>query len=170
MIHAPIGPIIEQPDKDDVLYRTLEIQMQRLGHLVPYREQLNWSTHYTDCLLGDHDALKKLQKMAAKNDRTWAFYAKWTGKTVYQHVLCHPNDRDLYLPFRFESPFCIIHDNRKMWVGSAPRLLEELKWLEISIKAAGTEDVRAFWEAFQNAARQAVQSVSAMTLQRRSED
>lgn len=161
-IYANIQPFTQ--DKDEPLYRKLEVTMQRLGYLIPYREQLNWTTHIDTLPLGDENDLKELQKLAARNDQTLLFYAKLTKKTIYQHVIGHPNDTGIYLPFRFENPFTVTNNNEKIWFGSAPRLLEELKWMEISLKTRATEDVLAFWENFQSAARLAIEKMSPMLL------
>jgi hypothetical protein len=168
-ISAHIEPFIKENPKEDPLYRTLELSMQRLGYLVPYREQLNWTTDIDTITLGEEDDLKELQKMAAKNDNTLLFYAKLTHKTIYQHVICHPNDSGIYLPFHFDNPFYVTHKGQKVWFGSSSRLLEELKWMEIGLKAKGAEDVLSFWGNFRSAATLSVQHMSPMVLKKEAE-
>jgi len=165
-INAYIQPIIEENFKEDPLYRSLEIYMQRLGYLVTYREKLNWTDKIDVFTIGDEGELKELKKLAAKNDRTLLFYAKLTKKTVYQHVICHPNDSGIYLPFHFERPFTLSNNQKPLWFGSAPKLLQELKWLEISLKNNGDDSLFAYWDQFQQAAHLAIDSMSPMLLKK----
>ena len=165
-IYAHIKPIIEKENiKESPLYRTLEIYMQRLGYLVAFHEDLNWITDLDIIALGGENELKELKKVAAKNDGTLLFLATLTKKTVYQHVICHPNDSGIYLPFHFDNPFIINSEGKKLIFGSAPKLLEELKWLEISLKTKGDDDLLAYWEQFQSAASLAIEHTSPFILQ-----
>ncbi|MGV3488902.1 MAG: hypothetical protein ACO1OC_09995 [Tuberibacillus sp.] len=167
-INAHIMPLIEDNIHENPLYRTLEIYMQRLGYLVPFREQLNWTAKIDVVTLGEEHELNALKKMAAKNDRKLLFYAKLTRQTIYQHIVCHPNDSGVYLPFKFDSPFTVNDQNQKLWLGSAPRLLEELKWMEMSLKSSGNDDIIAYWEQFQSAAQKAIDSMSPFLLKKES--
>ncbi|GGH84623.1 hypothetical protein JOD43_004063 [Pullulanibacillus pueri] len=164
-IQAHIKQLTEENKPDNPLYRTLEIHMQRMGFLVPYREELNWTTEYETIELGEEQQLIELQKLAAKNDGGTLFFAKITKNTIYQQVICHPNKMGVYLPFHFETPFTVKVARQKYWVGSAPRLQNELKWLEIAMNNSGEEEVKAYWENLKTAVQTAIDRMSPIVLE-----
>lgn len=134
--------------EEDSLYRELEITMQRLGHLVAYREKLNWSEQYGELQLGERHQLQRLKKTAAKNEGIPLFWAKLSKNTLFQHLFIHPNTEGYYLPFRFSEPFVIERKGKKIWFGSSVRLLEELGWLEMELNQQGDEEISAIWKAY----------------------
>lgn len=152
--------------EEDALYRELEITMQRLGHLVPFREKLNWEKHIHSIELGDGGQLQQLKKAAAKNDGVLLFWAKMSKNTVYRNLIFHPNDEGFYLPFRFHEPFCIEMKGKKIWFGSSIRLLEELGWLEIAMNASDSDEVVEFWKGFQKLCLESKEHFSAFQLER----
>jgi hypothetical protein len=152
--------------EEDPLYRKLEITMQRLGHLVGFRERLNWKENVASIELGDNDQLTQLKKTAAKNDGMLLFWAKWSKNTVYQHLILHPNDEGFYFPFRFSEPFCIEMKNKKIWFGSSVHLLEELTWLEMAMEQQKAPEVVEYWNAFRELCRQSEEHVSPFQLER----
>lgn len=169
MITAYIEPLLTEDTIEDIkernpIYKTLEIQMQKLGHLVPFREQLNWSTQIETIELGENDQLKSLQKLAAKSDGGLLFYLKLTKKTIFQNLLLHPNNKGLYLPFRFDYPFPVVTESEKLWIGSAPRLRDELNWLEMSIQDSSTEDTKHFWQSLREVCESAIDHTSPFLL------
>ncbi|MCM3719591.1 hypothetical protein [Fictibacillus phosphorivorans] len=168
MITASVKPLPVSHNKDDqdYLYRQLEIEMQRLGHLVPFREELNWDKEIMTMELGNVATLEKLKKAAAKNDGVFLFYAKLTKGTVYQHIILHPNTEGFYLPFRFEEPIQITVKNKKYWIGSSVRLAEELAWLEITMKNTEDEEVVAYWKYLTDLCRSSIENMSPILLQR----
>lgn len=159
-------PVSHNKDDQDYLYRQLEIEMQRLGHLVPFREELNWDKEITTMELGNVETLEKLKKAAAKNDGVFLFYAKLTKGTVYQHIILHPNTEGFYLPFRFEEPFQITVKNKKYWIGSSIRLAEELAWLEITMKNLEDDSVVEYWKYLSELCQSSVQNMSPILLQK----
>lgn len=68
MITAEVKPLPVSTKKEDqdLLYRELELQMQRLGHLVPFREELNWENEIGTVEIGSETIITKLKKAAAK--------------------------------------------------------------------------------------------------------
>jgi hypothetical protein len=148
LITASVKPLPVSHNKEDQdhLYRQLEIEMQRLGHLVPFREDLNWNKEILTLDIGTEETLEKLKRAAAKNDGVFLFYAKLFKGTVYQHLILHPNTEGFYLPFRFEEPFQIKAKNKKYWIGSSIRLAEELSWLQLTMKECEDETVVAYWQ------------------------
>lgn len=165
MITASVQPICKRDlAETSPLYHELEIHMQRLGHLIPYREQLNWTSLIQSETLGDKEQLKGLQKLAAKNNGSFLFYLKWTKKTIYQHLLLHPNTQGLYLPFRFDDPFTVTTNHQKIWIGSIPRLRDELKWLELAINHSATDDVTHYWKRLVDICECALDQTSAFYL------
>ncbi|KSU85228.1 hypothetical protein QUF84_13530 [Fictibacillus enclensis] len=149
MITAEVKPLPVSTKKEDqdLLYRELELQMQRLGHLVPFREELNWENEIGTVEIGSETIITKLKKAAAKSDGVLLLYAKLTKGTVYQHIIMHPNVEGFYLPFRFEEPFFITVKNKKIWIGSSIRLAEELNWLEITMRNHDQQEVVECWSA-----------------------
>ncbi|SDM67513.1 hypothetical protein SAMN04488137_1378 [Fictibacillus solisalsi] len=149
MITAEVKPLPVSTKKEDqdLLYRELELQMQRLGHLVPFREELNWGNEIGTVEIGSETIITKLKKAAAKSDGVLLLYAKLTKGTVYQHIIMHPNVEGFYLPFRFEEPFFITVKNKKIWIGSSIRLAEELNWLEITMQNHDEQEVVECWRA-----------------------
>ncbi|MDN4523262.1 hypothetical protein [Fictibacillus fluitans] len=149
MITAEVKPLPVSTKKEDqdLLYRELELQMQRLGHLVPFREELNWENEIGTVEIGSETIITRLKKAAAKSDGVLLLYAKLTKGTVYQHIIMHPNIEGFYLPFRFEEPFFITVKNKKIWIGSSVRLAEELNWLEITMLNHDQQEVVECWSA-----------------------
>ncbi|TCP19975.1 hypothetical protein EV207_15611 [Scopulibacillus darangshiensis] len=146
-ILAEIKPLpVEDMSKDDVLFRELEIKMQQLGHLTPFREELNWENDIASYELGTESLFERLKKTAAKNDGVPLFYAKLFKKTVYQHLILHPNNQGFYLPFRFDEPFTLEVKGEKLWIGSSIRLEEELKWLEMTMRNETDEELIELWK------------------------
>ncbi|MBM7644642.1 hypothetical protein JOD45_000835 [Scopulibacillus daqui] len=146
-ILAKLKPLpVEEISKNDALYRSLEIKMQQLGYLTPYRESLNWDKEIASYELGSRELIEKLKKTAAKNDGVPLFYAKLLKKTIYQNLILHPNNQGFYLPFRFEEPFTIDIQGEKIWIGSSIRLSEELQWLEITMNNENDEDLIEIWQ------------------------
>lgn len=150
---------------EDPLYRKLEITMQQLGHLVGFRERLNWKENVASIELGDRQQLTQLKKVAAKNDGVLLFWAKWSKNTVYQHLILHPNDEGFYLPFRFAEPFFVEIKNKKIWFGSSVHLLEELTWLEMTMEQQDSPEVVEYWNIFRELCRQSEQHVSPFQLE-----
>ncbi|RBW69790.1 hypothetical protein [Bacillus taeanensis] len=142
------------------LHHLLKIYMQRLGFLTSFRENLNHDKKIDDISLGDESALRRLKKAAARSDRVLLFYAKWTKATMFQHVICHPNDEGVYLPFPFDEPFYIELDNKKVWIGSSPRLLEELKWLQQTIENNQPSEVIEYWKNLRIVAEKSIHHTS----------
>jgi hypothetical protein len=163
---------IEQLPKDDIFYRELEITMQRMGHLTPFREELNWDEKIETLELGSGDQLHRLKKAAAKNDGTLLFFAKWMKSTVYRHLILHPNNNGFYLPFRFDEPFTLDIQNQKIWVGSSVRLLEELNWLQITMERDQDQDSELidFWKTLRELCRKSTKHTSAFQLNTASGD
>jgi hypothetical protein len=165
VITAHIQPIIEKENiKEDPFYQTLEVNMQRLGFLVPFREHLNWTKKIESKPLGEESDLKALQKIAAKNEGSIPFILKLTKKTIYEHLMLHSNKNGFYLPFRFESPFTVENKGQKIWIGSAPQLSEELKWLEMSINASSSNEGKDYWEALRETCQLAMDTSSPFKL------
>ncbi|HSU79304.1 MAG TPA: hypothetical protein VLK78_02730 [Candidatus Angelobacter sp.] len=165
MITAYIQPIIEKENiKEDPFYQTLEVNMQRLGFLVPFREQLNWTKRIEARPIGEESELKALQKIAAKNEGSLPFWLKLTKKTIYEHLMLHSNKSGFYLPFRFEKPFTIEKRGEKIWIGSAPQLFEEMKWLEMSISASRSDEGKHYWTALRETCQLAMDTFSAFKL------
>ncbi|MFC7370724.1 hypothetical protein ACFQPF_03435 [Fictibacillus iocasae] len=159
-------PVSCKKEDEDYLYRELEIHMQRLGHLVPFREELNWHDEIQTVEIGTNETLNKLKKTAAKNDGVFLLYAKITKGTVYQHVIMHPNNEGFYLPFRFEEPFHITVKNKKYWIGSSIRLAEELSWLEITMKNTDDQDVVECWNSLKSMCEQSISTMSPILLEK----
>ncbi|HEX7066118.1 MAG TPA: hypothetical protein VF199_13700 [Bacillales bacterium] len=149
----------------DTLYRELEIMMQRLGHLVGFREKLNWQNTIDSFQLGDNEQLRQLQKTAAKNDGLLLFWAKWTKNTVFRNLIFHPNDQGFYLPFRFDEPFALEMKGKKIWFGSSVRLLEELDWLEMTMEQLDSPEVVEFWRNFRELSRSSKEHYSPFQLE-----
>ncbi len=150
----------EEPNKE-LLVKELEIKMQQMGYLVPYREELNWSRTIASLELGEVQTLQKLKKAAAKNDRVLLIYARLFKGTIFQHLILHPNQSGIYLPFRFDEPFVIQIEGRKIWVGSSVRLLEELSWLQISFDQGDhQESVKEYWQNLIEISRKSVNYMS----------
>ena len=150
-ITARIEPITakgsEAERNEDLLVKELEIKMQQMGYLVPYREELNWDRTIARLELGEAQTLHQLKKAAAKNDRVLLIYARLFKGTIFQHLILHPNQSGIYLPFRFEEPFVLQVEDRKIWIGSSVRLLEELSWLQISFDQGNhPESVKEYWQ------------------------
>ncbi len=165
-ITAEIKPLpVEDMSKDDVLFRELEIRMQQLGHLTPYRESLNWQRAIGSYEIGTEELMNRLKKAAAKNDGVPLFYAKLFKKTVYQQLILHPQNQGFYLPFRFEEPFTIDIQGKRIWIGSAVRLAEELKWLEISMENESSEDLVELWKTLREMCRLSLEEMSAIMIQ-----
>ncbi|WP_283152183.1 hypothetical protein [Guptibacillus hwajinpoensis] len=164
-ITARIEPISvmgseEEPNKE-LLVKELEIKMQQMGYLVPYREELNWSRTIASLELGEAQTLQKLKKAAAKNDRVLLIYARLFKGTIFQHLILHPNQSGIYLPFRFDEPFVIQIEGRKIWIGSSVRLLEELSWLQISFEQGDhQESVKEYWQNLIEISRKSVNYMS----------
>lgn len=150
----------------DALYRELEITMQRFGHLVPFREKLNWDKQIASVELGNEEQLQQLKKAAAKNDGALLFWAKLSKNTVYRHLIFHPNDEGYYLPFRFHEPFSIEMKGKKIWFGSSVRLLEELSWLEMAMNQSDEHDVVDYWKALRQLCADSKEHFSAFQLER----
>jgi hypothetical protein len=164
LIYANIRPILEDENYlEDPLYRKLEIHMQRVGCLLAYREELNWEKNIDSIELGDVETLKKFKKVAAKNDGMLLIYAMLTKGTVYEHLIGHPNSEGIYLPFDFNGPFYIKHNNKKLWLGSVPRLEEELKWLEMAMENQ-PDDITSYWNNLRSACRVSIENKSPMIL------
>ncbi|MFC7394936.1 hypothetical protein [Scopulibacillus cellulosilyticus] len=165
-ILAKLKPLpVEEISKDDVLYRGLEIKMQQLGHLTPFRESLNWNEEIASYELGSHELIEKLKKTAAKNDGVPLFYAKLLKKTIYQNLILHPNNQGFYLPFRFEEPFTIEIKGKKIWIGSSIRLSEELAWLELTMKNENDNDLVEVWKTLQEICRESFEHMTPIQLQ-----
>ncbi|MFK3959181.1 hypothetical protein [Guptibacillus hwajinpoensis] len=164
-ITARIEPISvmgsdEEPNKE-LLVKELEIKMQQMGYLVPYREELNWNRTIASLELGEAQTLQKLKKAAAKNDRVLLIYARLFKGTIFQHLILHPNQSGIYLPFRFDEPFVIQIEGRKIWIGSSVRLLEELSWLQISFDQGDhQESVKEYWQNLIEISRKSVNYMS----------
>jgi hypothetical protein len=163
-IFAQIQPV-DVSAENEPLYRQLEIHMQRLGHLIPFREQLNWTTQFENIELGDAESLQLLKKAAAKNDGVLLFYAKLTKGTVFQHIILHPNDQGIYLPFQFDDPFYLKFNEKKFWIGSAVRLKEELKWLEITMQNQ-PDNVVHYWDQLRKSCQSSIQHNSPIVLKK----
>ncbi|TLS37444.1 hypothetical protein [Pseudalkalibacillus caeni] len=154
-------------DEEGQLYRNLEIKMQQMGYLVPYREELNWKENIQNIDLGDQHALLGLKKAAAKNDRVLLFYAKLLKGTVYQNIILHPNNEGIYLPFHFEKPFTLNIKGKKLWIGSSSRLSEELSWLKMSIEQENhSKEVISYWKNLRKAAEVSVENVSPIVIRK----
>lgn len=151
--------------EEDVLYRELEIMMQRLGHLVGYREKMNWQNVINTIQLGDDEQLRQLKKTAAKNDGILLFWAKWTKNTVYRNLIFHPNDEGFYLPFRFDEPFILEIKGKKIWFGSSIRLLEELSWLEMTMEQLDSQEIVEYWENLRELCRSSQEHYSPFQLE-----
>ncbi|MCF6137247.1 hypothetical protein [Pseudalkalibacillus berkeleyi] len=165
-VQAMIQPLdVTNKDKHDPFYRKLQIHMQRLGHLIPFQEQLNWESPITSIDLGDLETLKSFRKKTAKNDGVLLLYAKLTKGTIYQHIILHPNNTGIYLPFRFEDPFYMTIKNKKVWIGSSVRLLEELGWLEMAMAEEEDHTVVSYWENLKNACETSVEHTTPIMLQ-----
>ncbi|WLD95278.1 hypothetical protein [Alkalihalobacillus sp. AL-G] len=166
-IQAKIQPLDISRSKDtmDPFYRQLEIYMQGLGHLVSFKEELNWETPIATIELGDSETLHNFKKRTAKNDGVLLLYAKLTKGTVYQHVILHPNDSGIYLPFRFDEPFYMKIGQKKTWIGSAVRLQEELGWLEIAMSVEEDDEIVSYWKRLRDACRSCVDNVTPMILE-----
>ncbi len=165
-VQAMIQPLdVTNRDKQDPFYRKLEIHMQRLGHLIPFKEQLNWDSPITTIDLGDLETLKNFRKKTAKNDGVLLLYAKLTKGTIYQHIILHPNNTGLYLPFRFEDPFYMSIGNKKVWIGSSVRLLEELGWLEMSMSEEEDKSIVSYWNNLKKACEASVEHTTPIMLQ-----
>jgi hypothetical protein len=150
-ITARIEPITaissESKTNEDLLVKKLEIKMQQMGYLVPYREELNWDRTIASLELGEAQTLHQLKKAAARNDRVLLIYARLFKGTIFQHLILHPNQSGIYLPFRFDEPFVLQVEDRKIWIGSSVRLLEELSWLQISFDQGNHQDnVKEYWQ------------------------
>lgn len=159
-IYAELCPLFKSDHRlEDPLYKILEIHMQRVGCLLAYREELNWDQYIEMIELGDEETLKKLKKVAAKNDGVPLIYAQLTKNTVYEHLIVHPNNEGIYLPFDFNGPFPIKHENKKLWLGSAVRLKEELKWLEITMQHQ-PDDILSYWNKFRDTLNVAIEHKS----------
>ncbi|MCQ6267173.1 hypothetical protein M1K46_16160 [Fictibacillus sp. WQ 8-8] len=168
MITAEVKPLPVSTKKEDqdVLYRELELQMQRLGHLVPFREELNWGNEIGSVEIGPDSIINKLKKAAAKSDGVLLLYAKLTKGTVYQHIIMHPNVEGFYLPFRFEEPFFITVKNKKIWIGSSVRLAEELNWLGITMQNLEDKEVVDCWNAFKELCELSIEHHSPIIMNR----
>ncbi len=166
-VQAMIQPLDVSRNKEDKdpFYRKLEIHMQRLGHLIPFKEQLNWDTPIKTIELGDMLTLQNFRKKTAKNDGVLLLYAKLTKGTIYQHIILHPNDTGIYLPFRFENPFHISIGNKKVWIGSSVRLSEELGWLELGMMEEEDESVVRYWNNLKEACELSVENITPIMLQ-----
>ncbi|HET7629177.1 MAG TPA: hypothetical protein VFK44_12465 [Bacillales bacterium] len=151
--------------EDDPLYRDLEIMMQRLGHLVAFREKFQWEERVERFELGDENDLRKLKKCAAKNDGVPLFWARLTKNTVYRHLLFHPNNEGFYLPVRFDDPFTITAGGKNVWFGSSVRLGEELKWLEMSMNHNNDESLIECWRAFRELCQCSVERMCPIQLE-----
>lgn len=162
---ASLEPLpVEERSKEDPFYRNMEITMQQLGHLTEYRESLNWDKQLDSVELGDDQELLNLKKAAAKNDGWPLMVARLIKKTVFLHVILHPNNKGFYLPFHFEEPFQVNVEGKKVWVGSAPRLAEELKWLEITIKNQSNKELEAFWQNFRDICEKSIKNMTPLEL------
>lgn len=148
MIIGDVTPLPIERTSEHPMYKLLEIHMQRLGFLIPFREKINWDKPIERVELGEKETLSQLQKLAAKNDGVFLFMAKWFKKTVYHHLLLHPNTYGYYLPFRFDEPFIIEFKNEKYWFGSSIRLKEELGWLEMTMEKEKDQTVHDYWLQF----------------------
>ncbi|WP_085520530.1 hypothetical protein [Tuberibacillus sp. Marseille-P3662] len=166
-IVAELKPLpVTELTKDDPLYRELELSMQQLGHLTPYRETLNWDEVFDSVEIGEMPYLDMLKKAAAKNDGLPLFIAKlMKGRTVFEHIMTHPNNKDYYLPFHFEHPYQVNIKGNKIWIGSAPRLAEELKWLEMTIQNHSSDELKAFWSQLRYASQQSMKHMTPIHLQ-----
>ncbi|EIT86863.1 hypothetical protein A374_04794 [Fictibacillus macauensis ZFHKF-1] len=152
-------PVSRKKEDQDLMYRKLELKMQQLGHLVSFREQLNWE-HSLHAVEIEKEALQKLRKTAAKSDGVLLLYAKLLKGTVYQHIILHPNTEGFYLPFRFDSPFYIEVNRKKIWIGSSIRLQEELNWLKLTIQESQDEKAKAAWQTYQELCQQSIATCS----------
>lgn len=164
-ITARIQPIstigVEEGAKEDLLIKELEIKMQQMGYLVPYREELNWERTIASLELGEAQSLHQLKKAAARNDRVLLMYARLFKGTIFQHLILHPNHSGIYLPFRFDEPFTIQIEGKKIWIGSSVRLLEELSWLQISFEQGNhDETVKEYWQNLMEISRKSVDYMS----------
>ncbi|MGA9288798.1 MAG: hypothetical protein WBV93_10680 [Anaerobacillus sp.] len=164
-ITARIEPIStigsEDEHKEDALVKELEIKMQQMGYLVPYREEMNWDRTIASLELGESQTLHQLKKAAARNDRVLLIYARLFKGTIFQHLILHPNQSGIYLPFRFDEPFVIQVKGQKIWIGSSVRLLEELSWLQISFDQGNHQDnVKEFWQNLMEISRKSVDYMS----------
>jgi hypothetical protein len=169
-ISAHLEPFPTSPAKNEYLYRNLEIKMQGMGHLVAFREQLNWSNHFDTIELGDAETLNELKRAAAKNDGVMLFYAKFFKRTVFKHLIFHPNDHGYYLPFPFDEPFYITIKGKKSAVGSSIKLLEELDWMELMLseKYQQTELVN-YWRHLRLACEQSIENFTPMSIHTKSQ-
>lgn len=160
-ILAEIKPLpVEDMSKDDEFYRELEIKMQQLGHLTPFRESLNWKNDIASFEIGTEAVIEQLKKTAAKNDGVPLFYVKISKKTVYQNLIFHPHNQGFYLPFRFDKPFFLEIKGKKIWIGSSVRLAEELTWLELTMKNETAEDLIELWQMLRKICEESNEKVS----------
>lgn len=165
-IIAEVKPLpVEAMSKDDVLYRQLEIRMQRLGHLTAFRESLNWDRSIHTYDLGSTELMDQLKKTAAKNDGVPLFYAKLFKKTVYQHLILHPQNQGFYLPFRFETPFTIEIQGKKLWIGSSVRMAEELQWLELTMNNETSDNLIEVWKTLKEMCELSFREMSPIMIQ-----
>lgn len=156
-ILAHLEPLPTSPEKNDALYRVLEIKMQEMGHLVDFREKINWTRHYDTIELGDEVTLNELKKAAAKNDGVLLFYAKIFKRTLFKHLILHPNNYGYYLPFYFEEPFTVNIKGTTVSVGSTSRLLDELNWMEMMItKKYNETKLEDYWYSFRLVCQQSI--------------
>lgn len=170
-IMANVEQLPVSKDKEDVFFRELEISMQRMGHLTPFREKLNWSEKIDAFELGNDNELQGLKKAAAKNDGTFLLFAKLSKGTVFQHIILHPNNHGFYLPFRFDEPFYLTVKNKKIWFGSSIRLTEELNWLQMTMEKDQHDDgVVEFWRSFRELCRKSTEHFSPFQLKAASGD
>ncbi|WP_347550271.1 hypothetical protein ABFG93_01800 [Pseudalkalibacillus hwajinpoensis] len=157
----PISAFVDIGPSKDRLIKQLDIKMQQMGYLVPYREELNWDKAIASLELGESQTLHQLKKAAAKNDRVLLVFAKWFKGTIFQHLILHPNHTGIYLPFRFDEPFTIEVEGHKIWIGSSVRLLEELSWLQISFDQGNHEEhVKEYWQNLKEITKKSVDYMS----------
>lgn len=170
-ILAHLEPLSTSPEQNDLLYREFEIKMQGMGHLVDFREKINWTRHFDTIELGDEVTLKELKKAAAKNDGVFLFYAKFFKRTLFKHLILHPNNYGYYLPFYFDEPFTVNIKGTDVSVGSSSRLLDELNWMEIMIskKYKGTK-LEDYWSSFRLVCQQSITHNTPMFINKKAHD
>ncbi|MGO4886836.1 hypothetical protein ACJ2A9_03680 [Anaerobacillus sp. MEB173] len=172
-IIANIEPLpfskVSEDKTQTTIYRQLELKMQQMGFLVKYREELNWTNKIESVALGDKETLLTLKKTAAKNDNVLLLYAKLLKKTVFQNLIIHENSEGYYLPFRFDEPFFVKINDKKVYFGSSVRLLDELTWLEQTMIASKhQEKLLSYYENLKAVCEKSIETNSPIILEKES--
>jgi hypothetical protein len=158
---AKIEPINIEPTREEPFYDLLYCKMQMLGLLTSFTEKMNWDTYITDINMGDVSTHKKLQKVAAKSEGMFLWYAKWKKETVFQHLTQFSIQNTYLLPVRFEKPFFISYKGNVILFISANRLLEECSWLEMYLNERyKASDVVNYWKNLKLACIESKESVT----------